>query len=503
MSLVREQGRPAADRTPVIVGAAQIAQRADDPALAREPLLLMEDALRAAAEDAGAPALLAQADSVAICQGLTSYANPAAWLAARFGATAESVLGSISGTSVQQLVADAALAIGAGRRELVLIAGGEAESSARRLRRAGGKPARSCAEGPPPDRKLGVQLTAADWKGPDISAGLSSPAACFALFETALRHRLGLSVEEHRARIAGLWSRNARVAAENPYAWVRRAPSAEEIATPAPDNPWIAAPYTKLLVANMVVDQAAALILTSAGRARRLGIPESRWIYPHASVQAVLVREVSRRDTLAAEPPLARVAQRACELARLEPSAAELLDFYSCFPAPVQLTAEALGLPLERPLTLTGGLTYGGGPFNSYVLHAIATAVARLREQRDARALVTSVGGFFSKHAAGVYGGAPPEHGFAFADLADEVRATPERAFDGDFSGEAEVEAYTVNAERGRLTTAVVACRTPRGARTWARASDAALAERFAHEDLVGARVRIASDRQLSGTFRN
>ncbi|HEU4428486.1 MAG TPA: hypothetical protein VFT98_07010 [Myxococcota bacterium] len=488
-------------RTPVIVGAAQIVQRAADPAQAREPLLLMEDALRAAAEDAGAPALLALADAVAICQGLTDYGNPAAWLAQRFGAHAESVLGLISGTTVQQLVSDAARAIEAGRRDVVLIAGGEAENSARRLRRAGGKPARSQVQGPEPDRRIGVRLTAADWEGPDVSAGLASPAACFAVFETALRHRLGLTVAEHRARIARLWARNARVAAENPHAWVRRAPSAQEIAAAGPDNPWIAAPYTKLLVANMVVDQAAALIVCSAERARRLGIPESLWVYPHAGAEAVVVRSVSERETLAAEPPLALVAQRACALAELEPKDAAFLDFYSCFPAPVQLTAEALGVPLERPLTVTGGLTYGGGPFNSYVLHAIATVVAKLRAERDARALVTAVGGFFSKHAAGVYGGAPPERrsgaSFAFADLADEVRALPRREHAGDYTGEAEVEAYTVIAEAGQLARTVVACRTPSGARTWARASDPALAERFAHEDLVGVRLGIASDREI------
>jgi acetyl-CoA C-acetyltransferase len=487
------------DRTPVIVGAGQVVQRAEDPMRAREPLALMEDALRAAAEDAGAPQLLAQADSIAVCQGLTPYANPAAWLAARFGARAESVLGQISGTTSQQFVSDAARAIASGTRDVVLIAGGEAEHSARRARRAGAEPPRSRADGPPVDRTVGVPMSAAEWRDrPDGHAGLASPAACFAVFETAMRHRYGLSVAAHRARIAGLWARNARVAAGNPHAWIRRAPSAEEIATPTPANPWVAAPYTKLLVANMVVDQAAALIVTSAERARALGIPESRWVYPHASVQAVVSRQISERDSLAAEPPLALVAQRACELAALEPNDAAFLDFYSCFPAPVQLTAEALGLSLERPLTVTGGLTYGGGPLNNYVLHAIATVAAKLRGRGAERALVTAVGGNFSKHAAGVYGAAPPERGFAFADLGDEVRAMPQRAFDGAYAGEAEVEAYTVLAESGRLTRAAVACRTPRGARSWARASGAALAERFAHEDLVGARVRVGSDRELT-----
>jgi acetyl-CoA C-acetyltransferase len=486
-------------RTPVLVGAAQVLQRAQDPALAREPLALMRDALAAAAEDAGAPQLLARADAIAVCQGITDYGNPAALLREQIGATAaETWLGLISGTTVQQFVSQAARAIAAGERDVVLIAGGEAEHSARRLRRVGGAPQRTPRGGDMPNRTIGVQMRAADWKGPDISAGLASPAGCFAVFETALRHRLGLSVAAHRERIAALWARNARVAAANPHGWVKRAPSAAEIATPGPDNPWIAAPYTKRLVANMVVDQAAALIVTSAERARSLGIPEARWVYPHAGTEAVLVRQVSERDTLAAEPPLALVAQRACALAGLDPQQAAFVDFYSCFPVAVELAAEALGLPLERPLTLTGGLTFGGGPFNSYVLHAIATLVARLREQRSARGIITSVGGFFSKHAAGVYGGAPPERGFAFADLADEVRALPTRAFDGDFRGEAEIEAYTVLADGGHLARAIAACRTPRGARTWARSSDAALAARFAAEDLVGARASIASDRALT-----
>ena len=87
----------------VLVGAAQLSQRAEDPGAAREPLLLMEDALRAAAEDAGAPGLLAQADSIRVPQGLWEYPNPARWLAERFGpGRVETALGLISGTTVQR-----------------------------------------------------------------------------------------------------------------------------------------------------------------------------------------------------------------------------------------------------------------------------------------------------------------------------------------------------------------------------------------------------------------
>ncbi len=45
-------------RRPVIAGIAQLTQKIDDPRLARSPLELMEQAIRDAAEDAGAPRLV-------------------------------------------------------------------------------------------------------------------------------------------------------------------------------------------------------------------------------------------------------------------------------------------------------------------------------------------------------------------------------------------------------------------------------------------------------------
>src|SRR5688572_6949482 len=182
---------PVPPRTPVLVGVAQLSQRAEDPALAKEPLERMEDALRAAAEDAGAPALLAQLDSLCVTQGFHDYGNPAAFLAERLGSPrAETVHALISGSGVQQMIDHACGEILAGRSDVVALTGGESEQSARRLRRAGGTPARTPLSGRPPDRVVGER---ADWQGnPDITAGLHGAPHLFALFEVALRHRLGL-----------------------------------------------------------------------------------------------------------------------------------------------------------------------------------------------------------------------------------------------------------------------------------------------------------------------
>ena len=53
-------------RTPVLVGCAQITQRVEDLDAALEPLALMEAAARAAADDAGGPALLDHVDSIRV-----------------------------------------------------------------------------------------------------------------------------------------------------------------------------------------------------------------------------------------------------------------------------------------------------------------------------------------------------------------------------------------------------------------------------------------------------
>ena len=82
----------------------------------------------------------------------------------------------------------------------------------------------------------------------------------------------------------------------------------------------------------------------------------------------------------------------------------------------MQIAAAELGLPVgdpDRPLSLTGGLTFAGGPGNNYGGHAIATMVQRLRAEPQARGLTTSLGWYLTKHAIGIYSATPPERPFA------------------------------------------------------------------------------------------
>jgi ectoine hydroxylase-related dioxygenase (phytanoyl-CoA dioxygenase family) len=331
----------------VLVGAAQVLQRDVSDDEARDPLALMEQALRAAADDAEAPSLLAAADSIRVPQGVWRHANPAAWLGERFGAAApQTALGPVNGSMVQRMLSHAAREIRDGRRDVVLLASAECERSRRRARRAGRKPAWSVpveSSGPLPDETFPSPHP--DYGRFEVRYRPGAPQA-FALYENALRHHAGRSLGEHARHISELWEGFSRIAADNPFAWIRQPLSAEAIRTPGPDNRMIAFPYTKYLCANMVVDMGAALVLCSVEAARRHGVPESRWIFPHAATDVLGSVPLAERWTLHDAPAIGHAGRRALALAGVAADALDEVDLYSCFPAAVQLGARELGLSL-------------------------------------------------------------------------------------------------------------------------------------------------------------
>jgi acetyl-CoA C-acetyltransferase len=184
--------------------------------------------------------------------------------------------------------------------------------------------------------------------------------------------------------IAALWARFSEVAADNPYAWLPQARSAEEIATPSPQNRPVSSPYLKLMTANIGVDLAAGVVLCSAQAAQDAGVPRDRWVFVHAGGHAEEEWFVTERRDLGAAPALGHVGRAALEHAGVDEP--DHVDLYSCFPSAVQIAARELGLGLDRPLTVTGGLTFAGGPGNDYAMHSVATLVGRLRAEPEATA---------------------------------------------------------------------------------------------------------------------
>ena len=73
------------------------------------------------------------------------------------------------------------------------------------------------------------------------------------------------------------------MASQNPdHAWIPTYRTPEEVATPTVQNRWVGFPYTKYMNANDNIDGAASWLMCSVGTAKRLGIPEEKWVYQHS-----------------------------------------------------------------------------------------------------------------------------------------------------------------------------------------------------------------------------
>lgn len=491
-------------RLPVIVGGGQVMIR-DASTEPLEPADLMAEALRRAEHDSGGAGLLAAAEQVLTVSELSwRYRNPALAVAERIGASPRRLATSVVGGNLAGvMVARAAADIQRGAADIVVITGGEATRTRSRLRRAGEEPHWSVQ----PD-SVGEPESIGDLRPliDDIenARGVRLPVHVYPLFEVALRARLGLDLHAHIARIGGLWSAFADVAATNPDAWIRTPFSAAEITTPGPDNRMIAWPYTKRTCSNNQVDQGAGLILTSVAAAERAGVPTDRWVFLHAGAEAVDHWNVTNRIDLCSSPALRTAGRHAFDLAGIGPDDVAHIDLYSCFPAAVQIGAIELGLApdhdtvgrgwggigADRPLTVTGGMTFAGGPLNNYPTHGLATMISTLRNDSGSIGLCTANGGYTTEHAVLLASTEPPRSGaYRHVEPQDEVDALPRVEGDDAWTGEVVVESATV-VFADEPTHALIATRTPSGGRAWGASSDPEFMAAAMSTELVGARAQ-------------
>lgn len=481
-------------RTPVLVGAGQVTHRPGDGDVS--PLELMARAARAAEEDAGAPGLLRRAGSVAVVDLFSWPApDPGALLAAELGAAPrETVRAARGGTGPLVLLGDLCARIQAGDLDVGLVAGGEVITAFMR----------SVADGRPtgwPEQPAGTAPTreVGEDRAPnhpaEEAAGLLAPIFFYPLFEQAVRGAAGAAPGEHQAWLGELWSRFAAVARDNPHAWTRDPPvDPDAIGRPGPGNRMVSLPYTKLLNSNIQVDQGAALLLCSAQAARDAGVPRDRWVFVHGVAGAHDHWHAAEREHLHRSPAIAACAEALRGHTGAEPADAALLDLYSCFPSAVQVAATELGIDLRsdpRPPTVTGGLTFAGGPANGYVTHALATMAGRLREQDDgALGLATGVGWYLTKHGMALLGCAPPERPFADLHPQAEVDARPRRDVAEGEAATAPVETYTALFDRdGTPTLGIVACLLEDGRRALAKSEDRATVAALVEGDALGREV--------------
>ena len=479
-------------RTPVIVGVGQFLNRAESLDDAIEPVEMMLRAARRAEADAGVGCFLDQTQSVRVVRGMWGYQNPAALIAERVGAFGAQTAGTlIGGNQNQALMHHTAAEILAGKFDLVLITGAENGNSAGKARRAGERLAETAAPGRP-DFVFGAAQHP-EHHPCEVARGIRRAIQVYPMYENAYGHARGATPKEHLRVVSELWARFNDVALGNPNAWVRENMTAEQIRTPSPRNRRVSHPYTKFMNANMSVDMAAALVVCSLECAQRLGIAERKLVYPVSGAEGYDHSSASVRDNFHTSPGVRITGERALELAGVAAADLDFVDLYSCFPSAVQIAASELGLPHDRPLTVTGGLTFGGGPLNNYVMHSIARTVELLREKPEGHALVTGNGGNLYKHAHGVYSGTPPHRDFQWADVKAQIASLPKRECLPAYDGSGAVESYTVMYEEDEPRIGHVSFLASGGERTWVNVEDRALLADMVRADFCERPGKIAA----------
>ncbi|HUC38096.1 MAG TPA: hypothetical protein VMR97_13360 [Acidimicrobiales bacterium] len=488
------------DRIPVVAATGQ--------SIERHSTVWALDLATRAAQDAleQAPALRARVGVVSMVNIMSGGGpSPAARLARRLGLTPSvTQVSTIGGNSPQWLVSRAASAIAAGEADAVLIAGAESQRSKNRSRsQAPGAPGAGSASATDEDHdeELGPDPLVGDDRpgigAAELGAGLVAPVHVYALFESVIARRLGRSFAEHRTALGELMAPFTEVAAKHPFAWFAQARSPSELSEITADNRLVSEPYPKRMCAVLGVDQGAAVVVTSLAAARAAGVAD-RAVFCWSGADACDVWYPTARPDPGRSPGIRAATRAALEVSGLGIDDVGALDLYSCFPCAVEMATEALGLDRSdgRPLTVTGGLPYFGGPGNDYTLHAIATMTGLLRE-RGGTGLVTGLGWFVTKHSAGVYGSSPAAGGWRVGDTAAaqrEIDATAVEVADAaDVAGgakrQAEVVAATVTHGRdGEVTAAPVIARLDDGRQVALAVAEGELAA-LAGRNLVGEKV--------------
>jgi acetyl-CoA C-acetyltransferase len=487
-------------RTPVLVGQGQVVNRIASLNDAREPTQLIADAIRQAATDAKL-SKLPEIDALYIVRLLSwKYANPAFTVASLLGIkTHKHGITPHGGNMPQLLVNKLALEIQRGELDIAIIAGGEASNSRARANRENETLNWSESDADTPTANNIID-DAAMSNDAEIARKIVLPIQIYPMFESAIRARAGRNIDEHEQLISELWSRFSNVAATNEFAWSNTSLTAEQIQTVTPKNRMIGLPYRKVMNSNNQVDMAAALIMCSVDKASQLGIPRDKWVFPLAGTDCHEHYYISNRFSFAETPAIKLGGEMVCKLAEKSLNDVSLIDLYSCFPSAVQLGAQSLGLSLDQQLTITGGLSFAGGPWNNYVMHAIATMMVNLRQAANSatNGVIWANGGYATKHSFGIYSTSPPKNGFKHGSpqtsidgLAKRELATPVEAASSS-AGKATIEAFTVMHDRdGQPETAIAATLLKDSRRAWATSTDPQVTKALCTGEWVGQQVTL------------
>ncbi|MXW60652.1 MAG: hypothetical protein F4003_02565 [Acidimicrobiaceae bacterium] len=479
-------------RAPVIIGVGQVARHPvsnDEIRKAADSVTLMAEAVELALADCGPGDWRARIDTIAVVGGLWRYRDPAALVASECGIEpSRTVHSSFGGQMPIHLLGALSDRVRSGEIDVAVVTCGENNLSRRAQRKLKIDLARRTEPDTSRVENFGPPLDMGDATA--IERGAEMPRNSYAVFDSALRHRRGETLQESRDRSAALWAGYAAVAVDNPYAADRKGMTASQIRGARADNRFVSWPYTKAMCANNNVDHAGAIVITSDETADRLGVNADQRVYPQHCVVADDTTSLIGRYEVSTAPGLA-AAGTVLQSMIGNLNEVEHIDLYSCFPSMVALTAEVLGIDTDRVLTVTGGLAFAGAPLNFAAGESLIGMVHRLRHDPGAWGFVQGNGGHASKHALATYSTSRPYEPHQTRTV--EHNSPVRQAADPDTSGEATLDGVTVEYDRHGPQRAIGLVRFADGTRTWATSTDKDLMRTCTEVECVGQRIEVTS----------
>jgi acetyl-CoA C-acetyltransferase len=479
-------------RLPCVIGVAQRTIHPEDGD-APEPLDLWEEMARGAAADSGRAQVLSQIQDVNVVYPMSwTYDDAPGRVAERLGlGEGGRHLSGMSGVSSQKMLSHAAEQILAGDLDVALVVGAESLATRKRMKKAGLEPQWSH----PPSEK--PRMPFEDPFHPvEMAHEIFQAYLTFALFDIARRGHLGLSPEENLRQIGELFAPMTKIAAANPRAWFRREHDVEELIRVNAENRMVAYPYPKNLVSIMDIDMAAGLILVSDEKADALGVPRDRRVYLRGWCSTKDPVYVAEREDLWRSVGMQVASRVAMTNAGVDLDDIAHLDLYSCFASSLNFARDALGIAPDdpRPMTVTGGLPFHGGPGSNYLAHSVATMVERLRDEPAEYGMVSGVGMHMTHHTYAVYSATPgalqpPDE----AGARKQVEAVPRRTIRPSAKGTARIAAYSVVHGREGPRFGVAVCDLPEGDRCYARTEHDASMRDMEASEWVGREVKLST----------
>lgn len=351
---------------------------------------LMCRAVEDAADDAGSRKLLRKADQIFIPKGTWSIDNPGSSIASAFGIEAKNVLfdlGVLQSSLVKRAIQDVAEA----RSECTIIVGGETKELDKRLH--GAIPTSTASDVTTanvlPEWVRAEELVISRH---EIDTGLIRAADQYALIENAYAHENNLTRGQLIDLINEEWKEMAKISEAANAPWRKNACQYLD------EQGWgrpIADPYCVNHITQWNVNQSAALIITTEETAKAFGSSGHSWVYPKAIIESNNVTPLTERQDLSSCIAMRFIDEKLKSLTGKAASDREIVELYSCFPIAVRLQSEHLGL-YNHDLSVTGGMTFAGGPFNNFTIQGISCVAKKIRDQ-ETDGLVTSISGMLTK----------------------------------------------------------------------------------------------------------